>query len=268
MRKVVFERSGLQSTCLAFGTSRLHYLAARKRRAIINLALELGILHFDTAPAYGDTIAEIELGQALARVRDRVVIATKYGIPPNPAIAALPALAPPLRALRFVARKAGLWRRDHPAMSAEGLRRSVEQSLRRLRTDRIDILLLHEPNPGTLPDPERLLLELQALQHRGMIRHFGLAGDWDGILALGEQRKMLGQIVQTNESQWPPGEPPDITYGAISTGPQSFGRPSIDGGTAGQRVARALARRANGVVIVSTTSAEHLEHIARLEAAT
>jgi aryl-alcohol dehydrogenase-like predicted oxidoreductase len=48
---------------LGFGTARLHYLAPRERQALLAAAAELGVVHFDTAPAYGDGIAETELGR-------------------------------------------------------------------------------------------------------------------------------------------------------------------------------------------------------------
>lgn len=231
---------------------------------LVDLALELGIVHFDTAPAYGDTLAEAALGEALASARDGVVLATKYGIPANPIVAAMPFAAVPIKGLRVAARKLGLTASPHPPMTAAGLRHSVEASLSRLRTDRIDILFLHEPDPVSVPDPEGMLAELVALRERGKVRHFGLAGDWRGIEALGQVRRSLGMVLQTNERQWPESEPPDITYGAIAAGPQTYGAPAIAGNMALDRLQVALERRKSGVVIVSTTSAEHLRQLAMI----
>src|SRR5262245_33171675 len=101
-------RSGLVVSRLGLGTARLHYCSSATRRKLVEHALELGFTHFDTAPCYGDTLAEHELGRALKPHRSRVVLATKYGIPPNPIIAAAPSLALPLRTARTMARKLGL----------------------------------------------------------------------------------------------------------------------------------------------------------------
>lgn len=78
-------------------------------------ALDLGITFFDTAPSYGRGLSEAILGEALHAVRDRVVIATK----------------PEGREPDFIVR-------------------SVEESLRRLRTDHVDVLQLRDPNPEKL----------------------------------------------------------------------------------------------------------------------
>jgi aryl-alcohol dehydrogenase-like predicted oxidoreductase len=138
-------RSGLETSRLAFGTSRLHYVDGSDRQRLLSAAADLGLTHLDTAPAYGDGLAEREVGAFIQGRRSRVTIATKYGIPPDPVLAALPSLALPLRAARAVARRVGLWRMQRPMLTPAGLRASAEASLRRLRTDTIDILMLHEP---------------------------------------------------------------------------------------------------------------------------
>src|SRR5215472_7737118 len=87
--------------------------------AALARALDRGITFFDTASAYGDGHSEELLGVALAPHRDRVVIATK----------------------------AGYTRFDQPPdYAAQPLRRSLEASLRRLRSDHVDLLQLHNPS--------------------------------------------------------------------------------------------------------------------------
>lgn len=109
---------------------------AQARRAL-ERALELGITFFDTAPTYGGGASEALLGSVLAPVRERVIIATKCGP------------------------------RDDP-------RASLEASLRRLRTDRVDLLQLHEvpEAPGAL---ERQLEGMQVLVQSGKARWLGLS---------------------------------------------------------------------------------------------
>src|SRR5690348_10440145 len=99
-------KSGICSTRLGFGTSRLHYLySTRARQDLLAEAAEVGILHFDTAPAYGDGLAERELGRFLQRRSGNFIVATKFGIPPSRLIEACPAVATPLRATRTVLRR-------------------------------------------------------------------------------------------------------------------------------------------------------------------
>src|SRR5574341_195830 len=105
----------------------------RERLATIHRALERGITVFDTAPSYGDGASETLSGRALAPHRDRVVIATKVGP------------------------------RDDP-------RASLERSLRRLATDAVDLIQLHE----TLARWEWRLEQLHTLQEEGKARAIGL----------------------------------------------------------------------------------------------
>jgi aryl-alcohol dehydrogenase-like predicted oxidoreductase len=260
--QVELSPSGLKTSRLGFGTSRLHYVEGTARARLLETAVDLGLTHIDTAPSYGDTLAEFEIGRVLKGRRDGIVIATKYGIPPDPLIAALPALAFPLRAGRALLRVAGLAPRRRTAMTPTGLRRSVEASLRRLRVDSIDVLLLHEPQPTSLPSIEPIGEELNRLRQEGLIRHFGLAGSWRGIAALGEAGRALGGIVQTGEGEWPETDVPDITYGAMASGPQSFTRKGLDPAVALGRLGAALARRPSGVVLVSTSEPERLRTLA------
>jgi aryl-alcohol dehydrogenase-like predicted oxidoreductase len=103
------------------------------RLAAVRRALEVGITFFDTAPTYGDGASESLLGRAIRSDRDRVAIATKVGP------------------------------RDDP-------RRSLEGSLRRLATDYVDLVQLHEALEGW----ERQLEQLHTLQERGKALAIGL----------------------------------------------------------------------------------------------
>ena len=91
---------------------------------LIRRAYDLGVTYFDAAEAYGPYLAEETVGEALASVRDRVVIATKFGFDIGP--------SGQLRGLDS--------RPEH-------IRQVAEASLRRLRTDRIDLLYQHRVDP-------------------------------------------------------------------------------------------------------------------------
>src|SRR5262245_5364479 len=110
-------RGALTTTRLAFGTSRLHYLSRGDGQRLLAAAADIGIKHFDTAPAYGDGLSERELGRLIRERRSNVVIATKYGIPPDRLIAGVPTLGLPLRTLRALARRMGYWNSERPVMT-------------------------------------------------------------------------------------------------------------------------------------------------------
>ena len=229
---------------------------------MLDAASDLGLVHFDTAPAYGDGLAETELGRFLRGRRNQFIIATKYGIPADPIIERLPIVAPYLRGVRALTRRIGLWRNRQPPLTAAGLRQSAERSLRRLGTDRIDILFLHEPHLQRMEDSSDILEEFGRLTQRGLIRAFGLAGSWSGIGPLLAAAPELAEILQTAETEWPAESPPDITYGALAADPQSYFAASIGAEVAVQRLRSALNRRPQGVVLVSTTKTDHLRLLA------
>lgn len=114
-------------------------------RGVVDAALDAGITLLDTADIYGDTESESFLGRILEGRRDRVVLATKFGKPGDPGL-------------------------DGGA-SAAYVRGAVEGSLRRLRTDRIDLYQLHEPRPET--PVEETLGVLGELVAEGKVREVG-----------------------------------------------------------------------------------------------
>ncbi len=119
---------------------------------IVHAALDAGCNFFDTAPGYAEGRSEALLGRALAGLRERAVICSKFGHPPE----------------------------GENDFSVASLRPSVEGSLRRLQTDFIDIVLLHNP-PARLLDGKRepaLFDVLATLQREGKIRFFGASVDW------------------------------------------------------------------------------------------
>ncbi|MCU1556370.1 MAG: D-threo-aldose 1-dehydrogenase [Microbacteriaceae bacterium] len=138
---------------------------------IVNTAWERGIRYFDTAPHYGLGLSEQRLGDALAgRPRDEFVISTKVGrmLDPNPHFSG--------------ERDSGGF--DVPAhvvrrwdFSADGVRRSIESSLQRLKLDRIDLVLLHDPQEH-FADPEQAMREaypaLARLRAEGVIGAIGV----------------------------------------------------------------------------------------------
>jgi aryl-alcohol dehydrogenase-like predicted oxidoreductase len=119
-------------------------LDAERTALVVNTAIDAGVTLFDTADIYGGTQSEVFLGKALGARRDEIVLATKFGMP----IGGVPGGASPAY-----------------------IRASVENSLRRLGTDRIDLYQLHEPDP-TVPIAETLDA-LYELVRAGKVREIG-----------------------------------------------------------------------------------------------
>ena len=150
--------SGLEVSALGLGCMRLspgHGAVAGTRQemiALIRAAVECGINFFDTAEVYGPFVNEELVGEALAPVREQVVIATKFGFQidsqedPHPV---------------------GLNSRP------EYIRESVEGSLKRLRIDTIDLLYQHRVDPNV--PIEDVAGAVKDLIQQGKVRHFGLS---------------------------------------------------------------------------------------------
>lgn len=129
--------------------------------ATIERALERGIRFFDTAPHYGAGESERRLGAALAGVpRDDVVIATKIG---RRIVAADGATV----------ETGGIGVDTTGDLTRDGVLRSLEGSLRRLRTDRIDLLHLHDPEDVDLALAE-VMPVLHDLRDQGVVRAIGI----------------------------------------------------------------------------------------------
>lgn len=154
METRVLGRSGLEVSALGFGCMGLSsgYGPAVSREegiGIIRAAVDAGVTLFDTAEVYGPFTNEELVGEALAPVRDRVVIATKFGFKIEDG------------------RQAGLDSR--PAH----IRDVAETSLRRLRTDRIDLFYQHRVDPDV--PIEDVAGTVRDLIREGKVRHFGLS---------------------------------------------------------------------------------------------
>jgi aryl-alcohol dehydrogenase-like predicted oxidoreductase len=153
MDKRKLGRSGLEVSAIGLGCMGLSYgygPATDKQEAIklIRAAFERGVTFFDTAEAYGPWANEELVGEALQPFRDRVVIATKFGFKGGNV-------------------DAGLDSRP------ERIRQVAEESLKRLRTDRIDLFYQHRVDPNVpIEDVARTVKDLI---REGKVKHFGLS---------------------------------------------------------------------------------------------
>ncbi|WGV57581.1 aldo/keto reductase [Brevibacillus brevis] len=136
----------LQKKQLGFGTAPLgnmfRNIPEEEALATVDAAWENGVRYFDSAPFYGAGLAELRLGEALAkRPRDEYVLSTKVGR------IILDELEDPT--LRDLGEKGGLFEygrknKLHVDYSEDGTLRSIEDSLKRLQTDRLDIVYVHD----------------------------------------------------------------------------------------------------------------------------
>jgi len=148
-------KSGLEVSALGLGCMNVAwaYGPPIDRNAAITLirtAHERGVTFFDTAEVYGPFLSEEIVGEALAPVRDQVVIATKFGFDVTP-----------------TGERRGFNSRP------EHIREVAEAALRRLRTDRIDLYYQHRIDPSV--PIEDVAGAVKALIQQGKVHHFGLS---------------------------------------------------------------------------------------------
>ncbi|KJK08683.1 aldehyde oxidase [Burkholderiaceae bacterium 16] len=156
MHKRILGKDGLEVSALGLGCMGMsaNYGPAPDKQEMIGLlhaAVDRGVTFFDTAEVYGPFVNEELVGEALAPLRDQVVIATKFGFDIDP---------------RTRERKGFDSRPEH-------IRAVWEASLKRLRTDRIDLLYQHRVDPNV--PPEDVAGTVKDLIAEGKVRHFGLS---------------------------------------------------------------------------------------------
>jgi len=150
--------NGLEVSAIGLGcmtmTGALYGSPADKQDMIslLRAAHERGVTLFDTAEVYGPFTNEALLGEALAPIRDQVVIATKFGFDIDP-----------------VTGTRGSGTNSRP----EHIKAAVEASLKRLRTDHIDLLYQHRVDPAV--PIEDVAGAVKELIDAGKVRHFGLS---------------------------------------------------------------------------------------------
>jgi len=153
MQKRMLGNSGLKVSAIGLGCMGLSFgygPAVEKQDGIslIRAAVERGVTFFDTAEAYGPFTNEELVGEALAPFRDHVVIATKFGFSDGDSTAGLDS-------------------------RPERIRQVAEASLKRLRTDRIDLFYQHRVDPNV--PIEDVAGTVKDLIREGKVKHFGMS---------------------------------------------------------------------------------------------
>ena len=156
MRKRKLGKSSLEVSALGLGCMGMSFgfgpaMDKKDGIALIRAAVERGITFFDTAEVYGPFTNEELVGEALAPLRDQVVIATKFGWKIDPASG----------------KNVGL------DSSPERIKKVAEESLKRLRTDVIDLFYQHRVDPDV--PIEDVAGAVKDLIQQGKVKHFGLS---------------------------------------------------------------------------------------------
>jgi len=147
MNTIKIARSDLDASEIALGCMRIASLSNQDIATLIHTALDAGITFFDHADVYGGGKSEEKFAEALdmtPRLRDTMILQTKVGI-----------------------------RQGSFDFSKEHILEAVEGSLNRLRTDHLDVLLLHRPD--ALVEPEEVAEAFTILHDSGKVKYFGVS---------------------------------------------------------------------------------------------
>ena len=280
---------------LGFGTGSLgSVIGYRAGCLLVEAAFDAGFRHFDVAPPYGNGAAECILGDVLASVRAQVVLVSKVGFmhPRGGGLVnVLRRVASPLKQAL-----PGLWGRaaqrtrllTAPAGSftpAE-IKASIAESLRRLRTDRLDALLLHEASAQALAD--NTVVALLDAQREGLV---GGLGTGTGLAAtLDLHTRYADWLSWAQVPHWPAAFDPRLrrpslqlcTHGSLRTAAPFLAALGMTPDAHVDELRQALADPPTrvrllvqsalhhvgpgGVVVVSTTRADHARELARVAA--
>ncbi|EOY2822675.1 aldo/keto reductase family oxidoreductase [Listeria monocytogenes] len=172
MKRIKIGNSALTASEISLGCMRMADLSKEDANKVINTALENGIDFFDHADIYGGGKSEEVFADAIdmnATIREKMILQSKCGI-----------------------------RQGFFDFSKEHIIASVEGSLKRLKTDYLDTLLLHRPD--TLFEPEEVAAAFTELEKSGKVRHFGVSNQNPGQIEL--LKKYVDQELIANQLQF------------------------------------------------------------------
>ena len=171
MKYMKIAQSDMNASEISLGCMRISGMSNQDISTLINTALDKGINFFDHADIYGGGKSEAKFAEALdmtPRVRERMLLQTKCGI-----------------------------QQGYYDFSKEHILEAVDGSLKRLRTDYVDVLLLHRPD--ALVEPEEVAEAFDILQSSGKVKNFGVSNQNPMQIEL--LRKFIKQPIIINQLQ-------------------------------------------------------------------
>lgn len=150
MRNIVIGKERIEAPAIGLGCMRITERSKKEAEQLINTAMENGINFFDHADIYAKGEAESFFAEAIqmnSSIREKIVLQTKCSIRPGCCY----------------------------DFSKKHILESVDQSLKRLKTDYVDILLLHRPD--TLMEPEEVAEAFSILEEQGKVKYFGVSNE-------------------------------------------------------------------------------------------
>lgn len=266
MIQIELGKSGLQAPPLGFGCAAL---LGRTGKAASLRALEVawdeGIRFFDTARSYGYGESEALLGLFLKGRRDRAIIATKFGILPASQPAWKRFTKSMARSLLAVAPSTHSFLRKRAAsqftsgqFTVPVLLESIDQSLRKLGTDYVDILFMHSAASSDLEKYD-LLDAMGRLVEAGKVRLAGLSADPDVV------NRALGCVIEPLRAMQFPCNVFDLSGAMAFAGKNAAGSVLVAnhpfGGTARVQQCQAILRRLAGSAKMDSTLREKLGNV-------
>ncbi len=172
MKYIQISNSNMNASEISLGCMRISKMTNPQISTLVHTALDEGINFFDHADIYGGGKSEEKFSEALnmnASLRDKLILQTKCGIRPG-----------------------------YYDFSKEHILEAVDGSLKRLRTDHVDVLLLHRPD--ALVEPEEVAEAFTLLETSGKVKHFGVSNQNPMQIEL--LRKYIKQPLIINQLQF------------------------------------------------------------------
>jgi aryl-alcohol dehydrogenase-like predicted oxidoreductase len=193
MEKRNLGATGLAVTALGYGAMELRHVGEAEAKRVLNAVLDGGIHYIDTSPDYGPS--EAYIGKAIAHRRDEFYLATKCGCNVDEGGNRL--------------EPGHIWSREH-------LLRNIENSLRLLKTDHVDVWQLHGTLPAEMPggQADPVIQTMQDLKRQGRVRYIGISlkngGSNDPLYPAGYGKYISGFV------QWGVFDVMQVVYGGLT----------------------------------------------------
>jgi aryl-alcohol dehydrogenase-like predicted oxidoreductase len=259
IRRIVLRNTELSVSRLGFGTASLHHLFGRRQREVLlKTALDEGVCHFDTAPLYGEGLAEQEIGRVLCGDRASITLSTKIGFTPARLMGNNLSLLYLHKAWINFTRSPFQALASDRRLDAGSITKVFEESLKSLRTDYVDLLLVHEPVSGEEEQIHQLRSLLQRWKDDGKILYVGLAGNAATCLRISAENDGFYDVMQVEDSH--DHNPivsnifPQISYGYFRDIVE--GRVELEA-----RMQKALSSNQQGMLLFSTRSVLNLKNL-------